>query len=91
MKRIITLIMLAAVLLIGGVSAEAQTTKKKSSSSSSMKFDTFRDGCPSVAGHTYSGTVGGAKLSITFGPYYGDYGEVHMKGSYRGQVEEEIK
>ena len=92
MKRIITVLMLVAALLAGGASAEAKTAKKKSSSSasSSVKFGQLYDGYADIGGHTYSGTLQGIKLTVSFGPYSPSNGTVRIKASYNGQWEEEI-
>ena len=89
MKRLVAIVMLAIAVVAGGFTLEAKTTKK-SSSSSSLKFDKFYDGYASVEGHTYTASVQGYKLTVTFGPSYGSNGEVYIKVTYRGQWEEEI-
>lgn len=91
MKRLITILTLVAVILVGGVSLEAKkTTKKKASTTSSIKFSTFSDGYPSVAGHTYSGTMMGVKFTVKFGPYNGSEGVVTLRATRGSEWEEEV-
>ena len=92
MKKVIAIVMLAVAVMIGGAAADAKSSSKKSSSSSSssIKFGTMYDGYPDIGGHTYTASVGGAKLTVKFGPYTGSNSEVYMKASKGGYYEEEI-
>lgn len=91
MRRIIAVLMLVAIIFSVCATADAKITKKRSSStSSSVKFEQLYDGYADVGGHTYTGTLQGYKLTLSFGPYSSSNGIVDIKVSHKGQWEEEI-
>ena len=81
MKRILTVLLLAATLICGGLSADAQKKKssaKKATSSATMKMN--EDGYPNIVGHTYRYSEAGAKVVFKF-----NANDVTITLSERGQ------
>ena len=92
MKHLITLLILIVGMTAFGTGAEAQarTKKKKATTSASINFDTTRDGYADIGGPTYQATIQGVKMTLTFEPYNGTNGVVHIKFSGHGTTEEEL-